>query len=79
MEEMTPAKFRTEFIMLSLRMTEGLSLDELRARFGCDLRTEKGDVLAALEAGGLVAVDGDRIRLAARGLFVSDEVIVRLI
>ena len=78
-EELTPEKIREEYIMLSLRLAEGLSLDEMRVRFGYDLFRERGEALRALESNGLVAIDGDRVRLADKGLFISDEIIVRLI
>jgi oxygen-independent coproporphyrinogen-3 oxidase len=78
-EEMTSEKLRAEYVMLSLRMTEGLSLDMLRTRYEYDLLREKGDILKALESSGHIVVGGDRIRLAEKGLFISDEIIVRLI
>ncbi len=78
-EELTAEKVREEFIMLSLRMTAGLSLEELRARYGYDLMRERADTVEALESGGLITLEGDRVKLANKGLFVADEIIVRLI
>jgi len=78
-EELTPEKIREEYIMLSLRLAEGLSLDEMRVRLDHDLFREKGEALKALESNGLIAIDGDRVRLADKGLFISDEIIVKLI
>ncbi|OGC91125.1 MAG: hypothetical protein A2W25_08335 [candidate division Zixibacteria bacterium RBG_16_53_22] len=78
-EELTPEKTRQEYIMLSLRLAEGLSLDELKTRYDYDLIRERGESLKALASNELVVIDGDRVRLADKGLFISDEIIVKLI
>jgi len=78
-EELTGQKVREEYIMLSLRLSEGLSLNELLNRFGYDLRYAKVGILDTFESNGYLEINGDMIRLTEKALFISDEIIVRLI
>jgi len=78
-EKLTAEKLCEEYIMLSLRLSEGLSLNELLNRFGYDLRYAKVGILDTLESNGCLEINGDMIRLTEKALFISDEIIVRLI
>lgn len=78
-ETLDSDKLREEYIMMSLRLNEGLSLDELKGRFGYDILREKGGVINSLIKIGYIIRDNERIRLTPRALFISDEIIVKLI
>ena len=78
-EALDSDKLREEYIMMSLRLNEGLSLDELKARFGYDILREKGDIINSLIKNGYVTIDDNCIRLDPQALFISDEIIVKLI
>jgi len=78
-EKLTAEKLCEEYIMLSLRLSEGLSLNELLNRFGYDLRYAKVGILDTFESNGYLEINGDMIRLTEKALFISDEIIVRLI
>jgi oxygen-independent coproporphyrinogen-3 oxidase len=64
-----------EWLSLRMRLCEGIGLDEAAARLGRDLR----DAAEACEAGGLITLDGDRLRLTARGMLLENEVTLRLL
>jgi len=64
-----------EYILLRLRLDEGLSLDYLEEQYGVDLLFEKVDELAWLESEGLIRPIRNRlVRLTDRGKQVCDAV-----
>lgn len=78
-EELDPeARFR-ETVVMGLRMTDGISLAELRRRFGLNVSEYYGDALRQLEQHCLVAVQGDRLRLTPAGMNLANQVMVRLV
>lgn len=59
-----------DYIMMQLRTTAGLNLDDLEARFGYDLLLERIDALAHLEAEGYIhPVRNSHVRLTPAGRF----------
>ncbi len=63
-----------EALFMGLRLTEGISESEYRARFGQDVWSRYGEALTpALEAGLLLRAAG-RIRLTRRGMLLANEV-----
>jgi putative oxygen-independent coproporphyrinogen III oxidase len=75
-EERLDTKGRAEeWLSLRMRLIEGIGLDETVARLGRDVR----GAAEACEAGGLITLDGDRLRLTARGMLLENEVTLRLL
>lgn len=67
----------SDFIMMRLRLREGIDFAEFRARFGTDFgRQEKLDKLQAL---GLIELENKGFRLAEKALFISNSVIGELV
>jgi oxygen-independent coproporphyrinogen-3 oxidase len=71
-------RFR-ETVVIGLRMTAGVSVPELRRRFGIDMLAYYGPLLARLAEQGLIALQGERVRLTAAGLLVADRVLAELV
>jgi len=69
----------SEFLLMGLRLRDGVSLAEFRRRFGRELLDTFAGPLAELSELGLVEVRGGRLRLTRRGLFLANEVFVRLL
>ncbi len=70
---------RAEYIMLSLRLSDGMDEADFASRFGEDLWTLIGERCAPFVAAGLMErVDG-RVRLTERGFPVSNAILVELI
>jgi oxygen-independent coproporphyrinogen-3 oxidase len=65
---------RAESIFLGLRLLRGINLNEHRARFGADLRTDYAADLARLTDAGLLELDNDLMRLTSNGALLSNEV-----
>ncbi len=78
-ETIDPEKAREERIMMGLRLTEGLSLCDYKSEFGIDLKAEKELELRLLMEKGYVTIEGDRLEISRDGLFISDEITVKLI
>jgi oxygen-independent coproporphyrinogen-3 oxidase len=70
---------RREFIMLSLRLTQGLSLDSLINRFSYDLLSDRKPEIETLLSGGYIRLENNGVTLEPKSLFISDEIIVKLI
>jgi oxygen-independent coproporphyrinogen-3 oxidase len=69
---------RKEYIMLSLRLTDGLSLNALHKRFSYDLLADKAAAIEMLASHGYLELENDRLRLTEKSPFISDEIILKL-
>ena len=67
-----------EMVVLGMRTSEGVSLEEVGARYGIDAGRCFGPQIERLKQGGFVRTRG-RLRLARRGWRVADEVAVALL
>jgi len=78
-EEAGPSLELSDTLVLGLRLSDGVSLGELRRRFGQDaLESHAAAFEEAISLGLLEPVDG-RLRLTARGRLLANEVFVRLL
>jgi oxygen-independent coproporphyrinogen-3 oxidase len=68
-----------EAMFLGLRMNEGVDIEALRAEFGAELVAGAVAAIGDVEEAGLVAVEGERVRLTERGRMASNEVFGRLL
>ncbi|MDD4223770.1 MAG: radical SAM family heme chaperone HemW [Candidatus Cloacimonetes bacterium] len=78
-EECSPEQARADHIMMGLRLLAGLDLNELQSLYRYDLRAAKADKIAELEAAGMLALEGSKLRLTSAALFVSNAVIGELL
>ncbi len=69
---------RREAVMLGLRLRAGVDPAAFGARFGGSLAELCGPALEELRAGGFLEWHAGRLRLSAKALLVSNEVLVRL-
>jgi oxygen-independent coproporphyrinogen-3 oxidase len=78
-EEDGPSLELSDTLVLGLRLSEGVSLQELQRRFGqAALESHSAAFEEAISLGLLERVDG-RLRLTARGRLLANEVFVRLL
>ncbi len=68
-----------ESFFLGLRLNRGVSLQELRGRFGDKPIDDYASVIAELAECGLLKSDGERVRLTPRGRLLSNEVFERFL
>lgn len=68
-----------EFIMLRLRLSEGLKNSDYKARFGSDIPKKVFDKAETFQKQGLTLCSDGRIRLTPKGFLLSNYVISRLI
>jgi oxygen-independent coproporphyrinogen-3 oxidase len=69
---------KEEFVMLSLRLAEGLDLEKFRARFGVDFLSEHPEVHSYVH-GGFMSLAGERLAFTDKGFFVSNYILSELI
>lgn len=67
-----------ELLMLGLRSSNGLDLQEFRQAIGLDLSERNRDLLQALQQEGLISKQGTRLSLTRRGMLLCDEVLGEL-
>ncbi|MDJ0974253.1 MAG: radical SAM family heme chaperone HemW [Planctomycetota bacterium] len=67
-----------EFVLMGLRLTEGLDLATVEAATGIRYETTHKEELDELLRHGLVALEGRRLRLVGRGFDLANTVIQRL-
>ncbi len=73
-EKLDKKALMSEFMILGLRMTEGISKNKFLSRFGTEPDNEYGDILRRFERLGVIRNEGDRISLTDYGLDVSNMV-----
>ena len=67
-----------ERIMLALRTSEGLDLEDLQRDYGFSLNDHKQEVLKTMKARDLLTWDGTSIRLSSNGVHVCDRLTEQL-
>ena len=77
-ETVDEAALAYEWIMLRLRLSEGLSLSEYNARFGINLKERHKESLARFLSHGLMQEENGRIFLTGKGRRVSNQILVAL-
>ena len=67
-----------ERVMLALRTSEGLDLDDLKNTYGLDIIAHKRDELLQMKAQGFIVQQGTHMRLTTQGLHVCDNLTAQL-
>ena len=78
-EELDTAAKMSEFMLLGLRMSDGISASDFKARFGRDVFEVFGSQLSWLFDEALLAQEGGKIRLTSRGLDIANTVFVEFL
>lgn len=65
----------TEYVMLRMRLAEGVSEAEFRDRFGIGFLEVYGERLSRYIEGGYVIREGDRVAFSDRGFFLSNYIL----
>lgn len=78
-EVLTPADRESEFIMLALRLSDGIEEAEFFRRFGKDFWYTYGEICIPYIEMGLMRREGGRVFLTERGFPVSNAVLAELI
>ncbi|MBR4874822.1 MAG: radical SAM family heme chaperone HemW [Clostridia bacterium] len=65
----------SEFMILGLRKTEGISKQEFFSRFNENVEEKYENVIKKFTKNGLLVSDGDFIRLSDKGIYVSNTVL----
>jgi oxygen-independent coproporphyrinogen-3 oxidase len=76
---LTPEAAAREALAFGLRLVEGVDLADLAARTGEDVAARYAGRIGELASEGLLAPDGDRLRIPADKLLVSNAILSRLI
>jgi oxygen-independent coproporphyrinogen-3 oxidase len=77
-EEVDEPRSRNEALFLALRTVDGLDRRAYRKRFGADPVDHFAPGLSSLQAAGLLSVDETRIAPTRRGIWLADEIALRL-
>ena len=75
----TPEDRKEEFVMLSLRLSDGLDLEKLEKEYKVTLTNEFFELVNTLEKSGLLRTQGNCIALTNEGFYVSNSVIVKIL
>ena len=78
-ENITPDGEAFEYVMMRLRLSEGFSLSDYRARFGRDFLDGRADTVARYNSLGYLDVSADRISLTERGFYISNTILSDLL
>lgn len=78
-DSIDPVRGGQDYLMLGLRVTDGVDLRREQARYGLDVAALCASEIAELEGLGLLATGQGRLRLTRRGRLVANEVLLRLL
>jgi oxygen-independent coproporphyrinogen-3 oxidase len=70
---------QSEFVFLNLRLREGFALKDFHERFGRNFECIFGRVATPLFNGGLMTLEGGRIKLTDRGVEMADSVFAEFV
>ena len=78
-EVLTEGDLAYEWIMLRLRLSEGIDLEEYQRRFGVDLIQAHEKAISDFASLGLLKTEGGRLFLTERGFRVSNSILASLL
>ena len=78
-EHLTQKEQMEEEMFLGLRKKSGVSMARFEEKFGRSFDELYGKIIRELVQQGLMQIDGDRVRMTKRGLFLGDTVAERFI
>ena len=78
-EHLSQREQMEEEMFLGLRKKSGVSMARFEEKFERSFQEQYGDIVKDLVQQGLMQVDGDRVRMTKRGLFLGDTVAERFI
>jgi oxygen-independent coproporphyrinogen-3 oxidase len=78
-EHVSPETAMADAMILGLRLIEGVDVREFARRYARSVDEAYGEVLAEFESYGLVARNGESVRLTPRGRLLSNELFQRLL
>ena len=78
-EHLSPKEQMEEEMFLGLRKKSGVSMVRFEEKFGRSFDGLYGEIVKDLVQQGLMQIDGDRVRMTKRGLFLGDTVAERFI
>ena len=78
-EEIGPELQLSETVILGLRLSEGIGLDDIKRRFGIDLLRRYEQQVGETAALGLLEYSGQGVRLTRRGRLLGNEVFWRFL
>ncbi|MEA1947588.1 MAG: radical SAM family heme chaperone HemW [Thermodesulfobacteriota bacterium] len=73
-EQLSMEQFRIEAIYLGLRQTKGILIDVFDKKFGLNFKTMFEEIIAVLEARGLIELSQRRCALTSKGMLYIDTV-----
>ena len=79
LEELSTEDLLLDYLLMGLRLKEGIDKAKMVRRFGAQAWTGYQERLQECERLGLLQVQDDRWYLSERGLFISNQVFVRLL
>jgi oxygen-independent coproporphyrinogen III oxidase len=78
-EEIDRRRAMSDSLILGLRLAEGVSLPDFRARYGDDPTQQFGEAIQWGVSAGLLYQEDGRLRLTEQGILLSNELFLRLI
>jgi oxygen-independent coproporphyrinogen-3 oxidase len=78
-EELEPEASFRESVIMGLRMSQGVALDRLRARYGIDIVEYYGNILDNLIAQQLLELTPSHLRVTEKGRMLSNSILAELV
>ena len=78
-ETPSPRDRMNEYVMLRMRLTEGVDEREFASRFGASFEVTFGKRLAAYTEGGFVKKTDNRWAFTPRGMYVSNAILSEIL
>jgi oxygen-independent coproporphyrinogen-3 oxidase len=68
-----------EYIMLSLRLVEGLDINKLKTDYGLEINKRLQDFLTKAQAEGYLLIEDNRIKLKTKGFLMQNPLIAEIL
>ena len=77
-DPLTTSQLRDEYLMISLRLVNGINLDQFKANFDCNLEAYCQKIIDQMRVQGLIILQDKQLKLSTNGMLLADEITLKL-
>ncbi|MBT4290269.1 MAG: radical SAM family heme chaperone HemW [Deltaproteobacteria bacterium] len=77
-DPLTISQLRDEYLMINLRLIDGINLDIFKTNFNCKLEQYCQKTIDQMKGQGLIILQNNQLKLSTNGMLLTDEITLKL-
>jgi len=77
-DPLTTSQLRDEYLMINLRLVNGINLDQFKANFDCNLAEYCQKIIGQMNDQELIILQDKQLKLSTNGMLLADEITLKL-